>query len=325
MKMFFPFLIFTCLMFSCADFLMADTLSQEGREKGIKAAEDALKDDISGVTDTLTVPLSEKASPDIEVISGNGGAETPVSAVSASSSEKHQNSVENGIKEKTEKITVLELIGKGGPLMWVIGLMSLLVVGFALERFIYLRRIFVVPSGLIREVNALIAHNAPPTEIYGVCKRYHSAASNVMKEMLRKTGRPVMEVDMIQQEAKSREATRLYGNVQFLVMASAVTPLIGLLGTVIGMIQAFFATATMNAHSAVGVNKAELLSQGIYTALVTTCAGLVVAIPAAILAHWYELRIISLFRMMDRQLLRFTAYLESLEGKYSVDITKFED
>ena len=80
------------------------------------------------------------------------------------------------------------------------------------------------------------------------------------------------------------------------------------------MIQAFFATANLPT----GANKAEYLAQGIYVALVTTFAGLAVAIPAAVLAHLFEGRIQKLFRQLDETLSGLLSQMERFEGKLKV-------
>ncbi|MBO5437969.1 MAG: MotA/TolQ/ExbB proton channel family protein, partial [Thermoguttaceae bacterium] len=176
------------------------------------------------------------------------------------------------------------------------------------------------PRRLLHNVEAQVISKADPRAVYALCCRNRSALSRVMQAALFKSGRPMSEVQSALESAKENEANRLYGPVRLLVLAAAVTPLIGLLGTVVGMIEAFMATA-----SSVGIHKAEMLSQGIYTALVTTCAGLAVAIPAAILAHWYEGKIQKLFYRMDQKLVNFTAYLESLEGKTRLTPTHFRN
>ena len=76
----------------------------------------------------------------------------------------------------------------------------------------------------------------------------------------------------------------------------------------------FFHTANLPT----GANKAEFLANGIYVALVTTFAGLAVAIPAAVLAHWFEGRIQSLFRELDETLLGLMPQLERFEGRLRV-------
>jgi biopolymer transport protein ExbB len=111
--------------------------------------------------------------------------------------------------------------------------------------------------------------------------------------------------------AKDRAASRLYANIRPISLAVTVTPLLGLLGTVQGMILAFYTTANLEA----GANRAAELASGIYIALITTFAGLCVAIPAAILAHWLEGRILRGFRDVDGLVDEVLPQLERYENK----------
>ncbi len=205
------------------------------------------------------------------------------------------------------------LLIDGGYLMLPILLMSLLVVTFAIERFIGLRRERVLPQDLITGLGQLGGPQSSfdPRQAYRLCQQHASAASTVVRAMLLKVGRPHSEVERAVVEASQREATKLYANVRWLNLAASVTPLIGLLGTVWGMIQAFHQTTQL----APGQNKAELLAEGIYIALVTTLSGLMVAIPAAIFAHYFEGRIQSMFVQIDEMLFNLMPQVERFEGK----------
>jgi biopolymer transport protein ExbB len=97
-------------------------------------------------------------------------------------------------------------------------------------------------------------------------------------------------------------------------LAATAAPLLGLLGTVQGMIMAFYTTA----HLPDGANKAQSLAEGVYVALVTTFAGLCVAIPAVCLSHYYEGKIQSLFRELDELIFSLLPQLERYEGKLRV-------
>lgn len=221
-----------------------------------------------------------------------------------------------------QQINYLELARQGGILMIPIGLMSLVVVTFGLERWLGLRRRKVLPPRLINGLGKLAAQKGglDPRLAYRLCQQHPSAAANVIRTMLLKVGRPHTEVEHAVADANEREAARLYSNVRWLSLAAAVTPLLGLLGTVQGMIMAFFRTANLPA----GANKAEFLAEGIYVALVTTFAGLSVAIPAAVLAHLFEGRIQILFRELDETLLGLLPQLERYEGRLRVSREQFE-
>jgi biopolymer transport protein ExbB len=153
-----------------------------------------------------------------------------------------------------------------------------------------------------------------PKKAYRLCQQHPSPASRVIREVLLKVGRPHSEVEHALESASEREATRLYGNVRPIALAISITPLLGLLGTVQGMIMAFYVTA----NSPVGVNKAANLAAGIYVALVTTFGGLVVAIPAAVLAYHFEGRIVRLFRDIDALAQSLLPQLERYEGRLRV-------
>lgn len=209
------------------------------------------------------------------------------------------------------KLEILDLIKKGGILMWPIGLLSVIGLMFALERFVALRHSAILPKKLFRDIDTFLAPGAfSPQDVWAICERYPSPSARVIQAMLLKAGRSMTEVETAVAEAKQVEATNMYNNVRWLTLVASLAPLLGLLGTVMGMIQAFFITANMP----VGGSRGELLAGGIYTALVTTAAGLVVAIPAALLAHWYEGRIQNAFRTLDQRLVPLLEQIEKLEN-----------
>ncbi len=249
-------------------------------------------------------------------------AETALSAEDPAAEATENASKESKTPAFAEKINLLELLAKGGRLMWPIAFMSLMVVAFGAERMLGLRRRKVLPPELIGGLDKLAEQpgGLDPRKAYQLCQQFPSSAASVVKKMLLKVGRPQTELEHTVSEAADREAARLYVNVRWLSLAAGISPLLGLLGTVWGMIQAFFATANLP----VGANKAEHLAEGIYVALVTTFAGLSVAIPAAILAHWFEGRIQKLFRDLDETLLGLMPRLERFEGRVRVSKTPLD-
>ncbi len=215
--------------------------------------------------------------------------------------------------------TLWQLFLAGGLLMWPITIMSLVVVTFGIERFFALRRGRFVPRGLRAGIEELVA--APgfdPRKAYRLCQKFPSVAADVLKALLEKTGRPVAEMERAVEVVKDREASRLYANIRPISLAVTVTPLLGLLGTVQGMIIAFYTTANLDA----GANRAAELAQGIYVALITTFAGLCVAIPAAMIAHWLEGRILRGFRGVDDLVDDVLPQLERYENKGRVTVAQ---
>ncbi|MCX7414279.1 MAG: MotA/TolQ/ExbB proton channel family protein [Planctomycetia bacterium] len=205
-----------------------------------------------------------------------------------------------------------ELFLAGGFLMWPIVAMSVVVVAFGIERLWALRRSRFVPRPLLDALGKLPPEGPfDPRKVYRLAQEHPSVLSDVIKAMLEKLGRPLPEVEHAVDAAKEREASKLYANIRPISLAVSVTPLLGLLGTVQGMILAFYTTANLQA----GANRAAELAQGIYVALITTFAGLCVAIPASMIAHFLEGRILAGFRRVDEVVGGLLPQLERYENK----------
>lgn len=240
--------------------------------------------------------------------------ESPSSAPADAKSEKTAAApAEDPFKEGFNAMNFFVLLWMGGVFMIPIGLMSLVAVAVMIERSLALRRSKVVPAELITELGQLGGSQGgfDPRKAYRICQQYPSAAANVIKAMLLKVGRPQSEVEHTVTEVSEREASRLYANVRWLNLATAVTPLIGLLGTVWGMIISFHDTTILQP----GQNKANELANGIYVALVTTLGGLLVAIPSSMFAHYFEGRIQMLFHHIDELLFNLMPQIERFEGR----------
>jgi biopolymer transport protein ExbB len=210
-------------------------------------------------------------------------------------------------------IDVLELVKSGGLEMAAIILVSIVALAFALERFLALRRQKVVPPELMAGLERLARQKGgfDPGRADHLCRQHPSTAAAVVQAMLLKTGRPNSEVEQAVAEASERAASRLYANVRWQNLAFNVAPMLGLLGTIQGMIQAFFVTS----HLPPNVSKAECLADGIYRALVNTFAGLAVAIPAAVFAHLLEGRILKLMGELDDVIRGILPQMERFEGR----------
>lgn len=219
-------------------------------------------------------------------------------------------------REEVANMSLWDLYLAGGFFMIPITVLSLIALAFAVERMFGLRRTRVLPPKLVQGFGDLSAQGGfDPRKAYRLCQQYPSAAANVIRAMLLKVGRPHAEVEQAVNEASDREAAKLYVNIRPIALTVSIAPLLGLLGTVQGMILAFKDTVTLG----VGVNKAQALAEGIYTALITTFGGLCVAIPAACIVHFFEGRIMTRFREIDELLFNLLPQVERYEGKLRVN------
>ncbi|MBI1247645.1 MotA/TolQ/ExbB proton channel family protein [bacterium] len=214
---------------------------------------------------------------------------------------------------ETDSLSLVSLILRGGKMMIPLGIMSVIVVALTFERLIALRRGKIIPYELQRELGQLrlSEKGLDPRESYRLCKKYPSAMANVVKAMLHRIGRPQSEVEHAVSEATEREADRLYSNVRWIALMGSVAPLLGLMGTVWGIIWTFYKTTQLE----IGADRADQLAGGIFVALVTTLGGLAIAIPAMIVAQYFESRIVALFHEIDEILFDLVPGFEHYEGK----------
>jgi biopolymer transport protein ExbB len=198
--------------------------------------------------------------------------------------------------------TLLELIVAGGPLniafITVLGLFSLLGLAIILERLVNLTARKLIPPGFVRDLQELVRRQeANPAPFRELCARYPSVIADVLKAGLLRAGQPLAEVEKAMEDAALRELGALRGRVRPLTVLSSVGPLVGLLGTAVGMLLVF------RDASQYGLGKAEQLAKGIYLKLETTVAGLIVAIPSVLFAAYFNSRTEKLMRRIDEQLM----------------------
>ena len=206
---------------------------------------------------------------------------------------------------------------QGGVFMIPIALCSVVVVAFAIERRIGLQRGRIIPRGLLVSLQKLNQQNngIDPRLAYDECQKFRSPLGRVIQAAIMKVGRPHAELEKAVEDAVSREADEMAQNIRPINISASIAPLLGLLGTVQGMILAFMVISTT---TATGQAKGAELAQGIYTALVTTFAGLTVAIPAIIVANILEGRIERLLRGMEDVFNEILPLFERFEGKWRV-------
>jgi len=167
---------------------------------------------------------------------------------------------------------------------------------FGLERLVVLRRGRVIPRAFVeRFIKHLEQGKMEPQKALDLCEDNGSPTAVVFAHGVRKWGRPSVEVEQAILDGGERQVSLLRKHLRVLNGVATVTPLIGLLGTVIGMIRAFNEIAGADA-----MGKASQLASGIALALLTTAAGLIIAIPSLILYMYLAGKVDSVVMEMDR-------------------------
>ncbi len=191
--------------------------------------------------------------------------------------------------------SLFEMLVAGGPLMIPILLASFIMLLITFERLLSLRRRRVVPRLFVERFLLQLREGAlDRSEALEKCDDEPSHIAQVFAAALRKWGKPAVEVEQAVLDEGERVANVLRKYLRVMNGISTVSPLLGLAGTVWGMMNAFNVIAT---NSAMG--RAEMLAGGISVALVTTASGLMVAIPAMILFMYFVGRVDGLVMEID--------------------------
>jgi len=197
-------------------------------------------------------------------------------------------------EQETPKMSMMELLLKGGYFMIPIGVCSLLGLTIIIERLFALRRSVVIPPRFLDGLKTTFRHDEQDRRA-GVdyCAANDCPVGRVVSAGIRKMHRGEEAVERAIEDAGANEVAKLRQNLRVLYSVAAVSPMLGLLGTVWGMIQAF------QVASKAGLGRADKLATGIYEALVTTFGGLIVAIPVLIFYHYLLGRIDAILHDMN--------------------------
>ncbi|HMB02310.1 MAG TPA: MotA/TolQ/ExbB proton channel family protein [Isosphaeraceae bacterium] len=182
------------------------------------------------------------------------------------------------------KGSILRLFARANPMVWLLALCSVVTLGYALERLVALRRERVIPRDFVnRFLERLSGGKLDRDRAAELCRANDSAAARVFAIVVSSWGQPAATIRQAIGAEAAGELSDLKRNVRVLNGTATLAPLLGLLGTVIGMIQSFDALG-----GRVGPNKGELLAQGISLALVTTAMGLAIAV-VSVAAYYFLL------------------------------------
>lgn len=186
-----------------------------------------------------------------------------------------------------QEISLWSTIQAGGWIGLLIVILSLVATALIIEHFISIRRARLIPHSLADDVEQRLAENQV-VAAREVCREDDSFLARVLNAGLAQVGSMFGFFDMqsAMQEVSEREISRLYRKLEYLAFIAASAPMLGLLGTVTGMIRSFNQIAVTE-----GTARPSQLAGGISEALVTTCMGLIVAIPVMFFVSYFRNRI----------------------------------
>ena len=207
------------------------------------------------------------------------------------------------------KLSLIELASKGGWLMIVLLLLSFVAIYIFGSKWWLIRKAGQINRNFMRDIRDLI-HDGKIKSALELCRRYNSPVARLVEKGIERIGRPLQDIQTAVENTGSVEVARLEKGLPMLATIAGGAPMIGFLGTVTGMISAFF-------NMSVAGNNIDitLLSGGIYEAMVTTVGGLFVGIIAYFGYNFLTSQISDLVFKMERATIEFVDMLHEPSDK----------
>ena len=206
-------------------------------------------------------------------------------------------SVGDGPAAGVDRSSVVRLLLQANPMLWLLGICSIVTVGYVLERSMALRRDRVIPREFAdRFLERLAGGKLDRERALELCRAHDSPAARVFAMVVGAWGQPGATIRQILSYDAAGEVVELKRNLRVLERLATLGPLLGLLGTVVGIIQSFDALG-----GRVGPSRGEALAHGISLALVATAIGLAIAIVSVAFYYVFLNRVDILVRELDQR------------------------
>jgi len=203
------------------------------------------------------------------------------------------------VSETVKTINIWELATKGGWIMIPIALLLFIAIAIFIERVFVLKKTDKEDPTFMNRIKDYVCEGKIDSAI-NLCQMTNTPTSRMIEKGISRLGRPMNDILVAIENAGNIEVSNLEKGFMGVATAAAVAPMIGFLGTVTGMVRAFFSMA--NAGSNVDI---ILLSSGIYEALVTTIAGLIAGIIALLSYNYLVSRVTRVANKMESRTMEF--------------------
>ena len=213
--------------------------------------------------------------------------------------EMAENPVLTEVVEAANEMNLWDMATKGGWIMIVLALLSVLCVYIFVELLVVIRKASKVDPAFMERIHDYVKTDELKSAI-NYCRVANTPASNMIEKGLERIDRPASEVQAALENAGNLEVAKLEKGLSVMATISSGAPMIGFLGTVLGMVRAFWEMA--NAGNNIDIT---LLSSGIYEAMITTVGGLVVGIVAMFAYNYLVSRVNDVANVLEAQTLSF--------------------
>ncbi len=221
-----------------------------------------------------------------------------------------QSAAAEAVPVQTEmKLSLIDMASKGGWLMIVLLILSIIAIYIFGNKYWLIRKAGKMDKNFMNEIHDLI-HDGKIKSAIELCQQYDSPIARLVEKGIERIGRPLQDIQTAVENMGNVEVARLEKNLPMLATIAGGAPMIGFLGTVTGMIEAFFRMSTAGNNIDI-----TLLSGGIYEAMVTTVGGLFVGIIAYFGYNFLTSQISNLVFKMENTTIEFIDMLHEPSEK----------
>ena len=204
--------------------------------------------------------------------------------------------------------SLIDMAVKGGWLMIVLLILSILAIYIFGKKWWMIRQASKIDKDFMMDIRDYI-HDGKVKSAKTLCSKYDTPVARMVESGIDRIGKPLGDIQTAIENVGNVEVARLERGLPYLAMIAGGAPLIGFLGTVMGMVQAFF-----NMSQAGNNIDITLLSSGIYTAMITTVGGLIVGIIAYFGYNWLSSKVSDVVFNMESSTIEFMDLLDEPQG-----------
>ncbi len=179
---------------------------------------------------------------------------------------------------------MIQFLNQGGPTMYTIVLCSIILIGLVFERYYFYWKMSLDYEWMLMQM-AYFIENKQLEAAINFCRQIQGCLARVFEVALLRSGKPRGEIEEAMSSSISEESLKFDKNLNYIGTLAVVSPFIGLLGTVLGIMRAFSDIALK------GATGPAVVAKGVAEALAATAAGLFVAIPASIFFNYFKTRL----------------------------------
>lgn len=213
------------------------------------------------------------------------------------------NALTHAVSPPGPELHFIDLLLKGGWVMLPLAFLAFLGLVIFVERYITIRKASKTESNLMLQIRQYI-HDGRLDNAIALCRNNNSPLSRMLEKGLKRIGRPIKDIEAAIENNGKLEVSKLEKNINILGIIAGIAPMLGFVGTIIGVITIFHDVSIK------GAIEIGTISGGLYTKMITSAAGLIIGIIAYVLYHILNMMVERIILRMETDAIEFIDLLE---------------